>query len=322
MTNHPWRRAIGLFGAVVVVAAVSLTLRGALVAHASTPSRMPARSGPRACAMACEQDVPSARFSSQVQLVEVYATVTDSVGEPVTGLRREDFEVYENDQLQDVSAFAAGEFPLTVALGIDRSWSMAGDPLRLAKQASQAFLRALSPADRSMVVAIGGDADVIAPLAMDRVSQSNAIAALDPWSTTALHDALIATLDRLAPESGRQALIVFSDGTDRYSRATAAEAVERARRSNALIYPIAIGRERPPLLAELAVMTGGRSFLLRDARDLEKTLAAVARELRHQYLLGYAANPVDPQEPEWRSIRVVLKKPGLRVRARDGYMAD
>lgn len=266
---------------------------------------------------------PLAQFSSQVQLVEVYPTVTDAKGGPVTGLRREDFEVYENNQLQDVSTFAAGEFPLTVALGVDRSWSMAGDRLRLAKQASQAFLRALKPGDRSMVVAISSDADVIAPLTMDRVNQGRAIDALDPWSTTALHDAIIATLDRLEPEAGRQALIVFSDGTDRYSRATAAQVVERARRSNALIYLIAFGRARPPLLAELAVITGGRSFLLHDVRDLEKTLADVARELRYQYLLGYApSDPIEPDNPEWRAIRVALKKPGLRVRARDGYMAD
>ena len=276
-----------------------------------------------ACAVACEQEGPLARFSSQVQLVEVYATVTDAKGEPVIGLRREDFEVYEDKQIQDVSAFVAGEFPLTVALGVDRSWSMAGDPLRLAKQASQAFLRALKSGDRSMVVAISSDAEVIAPLTMDRLNQGRAIAALDPWSTTALHDAIIATLDRLEPESGRQALVVFSDGTDRYSRATAAQAVERARRSNALIYLIAFGKERSPLLAELAVITGGRSYFLRDARDLEKTLADVARELRYQYLLGYTpSDPIEPADPEWRAIRVVLKKPGLRVRARDGYMTD
>ena len=266
---------------------------------------------------------PLAQFASQVQLVEVYATATDARGEPVIGLSREDFEVYEDNQLQDVSTFAAGEFPLTVALGVDRSWSMAGDRLRLAKQASQSFLRALRPGDRSMVVAINSDAEVIAPLTMDRFNQGRAIDALDPWSTTALHDAIIATLDRLEPESGRQALVVFSDGTDRYSRATGAQVVERARRSNALIYLIAFGKERPPLLAELAVVTGGRSFLLRDARDLDKTLADVARELRYQYLLGYSpSDPIEPAKPEWRSIRVVLKTPGLRVRARDGYMTD
>lgn len=200
---------------------------------------------------------------------------------------------------------------------------MAGDRLKLAKQASQSFLRALKPGDRSMVVAINNDAEVVAPLTMDRLNQGRAIEALDPWSTTALHDAIIATLDRLAPEPGRQALVLFSDGTDRYSKATAAQVVERARRSNALIYLIAFGRERPPLLAELAVVTGGRSFLLRDVRDLDKTLAGVAKELRYQYLLGYTpSDAIEKGTAEWRSIRVVHKKPGARVRARDGYMTE
>ena len=267
------------------------------------------------------QEAPVAQFSSQVELVEVYATVTDAKGELVTGLRQEDFEVYEDNQLQRVGAFAAGEFPLTVAFGVDRSWSMAGDKLRLAQQASDAFLRALKSGDRSMVVAISSDAEVIAPLSTDRFTQARLISALEPWSTTALHDAIISMLDRLEPEPGRQAVVVFSDGADRYSRATAAQVLDRARRSNALIYPIAFGKQRPSLLAELAVLTGGRSFLLRDARDLQKTLETVARELRYQYLLGYApANPIDPQSPQWRSIRVVVKNPGFRVRARDGYM--
>jgi Ca-activated chloride channel family protein len=272
--------------------------------------------------VSAQDQEPLAQFSSSVQLVEVYASVTDAKGEPVTGLRKDDFVLHEDGVPQEVSTFAAGEFPLTVALGLDRSWSMAGEPLRLAKHASQAFLRELRPGDRSMIVAIGNEADIIAPLSTDRLSQSRAIAALDPWSTTALHDAIIASLDRLEPEQGRQALILFSDGTDRYSTHTAAQVIDRARRSNALIYPIAIGKTRPPLLAELAVLTGGRSFLLRDARELEKTLATIARELRHQYLLGYTpAEPIVRGDREWRSIRVTLKSPtpGLRVRARDGY---
>ena len=272
-------------------------------------------------AVVAAQDTP--RFRAGTQLVEVYASVTDARGEPVTHLTRDDFVVREDGEPQDISAFAVGEFPLTVALGVDRSWSMAGDKLRLAKQASQSFLRALKPDDRSMVVAINNDAEVIAPLTMDRLNQGRAIDALDPWSTTALHDAIITTLDRLASESGRQALVIFSDGTDRYSKAGAAQVVERARRSNALIYLIAFGRERPPLLAELAVVTGGRSFLLRDVRDLDKTLAEIAKELRYQYLLGYTpADPIETGRPEWRSIRVVMKKPGAKVRARDGYMTD
>jgi len=273
--------------------------------------------------VAAQEQLP--RFSSRVQLVEIYATVTDASGEPVTGLRQSDFEVYENNTRQDISTFVAGEFPLTVALGVDRSWSMAGEPLRLAKQASQSFLRALRPDDRSMVVAINNDAEVIAPLSSDRAAQARAVDRLDPWSTTALHDAVIATLDRLEPENGRQALVVFSDGTDRYSRATAGEVIARARRSTALIYPIAFGKQRPPFLAELASATGGRSFVLKDARELDATLATIARELRFQYLLGYAPRqPIEPGRHEWRSIRVALRKGdgGVRVRARDGYTTD
>jgi Ca-activated chloride channel homolog len=309
-----------------LIVAAALALAGGAVATPSTvlgagPSMLPGTSPQQGD----QQEGPLATFSSQAQLVEVYATVTDDKGELVTGLRRNDFQVYENNQLQNVSQFAFGEFPLTVALGVDRSWSMAGKPLELAKQASKSFLGQLKTGDRAMVVAISSSADVIAPLSTDRLTQTRAITALDPWSTTALRDAIVASLDRLEPEPGRQALVLFSDGNDRYSQATEAEVVARARRSNALIYPITIGKQRPAFLAELAVVTGGRSFLLKDATELEKTLSTIARELRYQYLLGYAPfEPIEEGVHEWRSIRVTLtgNHPGLRVRARDGYTTD
>jgi Ca-activated chloride channel family protein len=75
----------------------------------------------------------------------------------------------------------------------------------------------------------------------------------------------------------------------------------------------------------LQVLTGGRSFFLKDATELEKTLSTIARELRYQYLLGYApSHPIEEGAHEWRSIRVTLNgnHPGLRVRARDGYTTD
>lgn len=263
------------------------------------------------------------RFTSKVQLVEVYVTVTDQEG-PVLGLRRDDFDLREDGQRREVEVFAAGEFPLALALGVDRSFSMAGDRLRLAKQASRTFLSALGPQDRSMVVAIGNEAEVIAPLSTDRAEQIRAVDALDAWSTTALYDAVIASLDRLETEAGRQALVLFSDGVDRYSRATMSEVVARARRSHALIYPVVLGRSRPPVTAELAVISGGRSFQLRDARELETTLKVIARELRYQYLLGYTPTDPSPGVREWRSIRVQLKspRPGVRIRARDGYLTE
>src|SRR5689334_1782946 len=82
-----------------------------------------------------QEDVP--RFSSRIQAVEVYATVTDRAGEPVTGLRASDFSLEDDGVAQTISTFAEGAFPLTIALGVDRSLSMAGEPLRLARRAAQ-----------------------------------------------------------------------------------------------------------------------------------------------------------------------------------------
>jgi Ca-activated chloride channel homolog len=269
------------------------------------------------------QDESQARFSTGVQAVEVYATVTDAAGEPVTGLRADDFLLTDDGRPQTITTFAEGAFPLTVALGVDRSLSMAGEPLRLARRAAQGFLRQLQPGDRSMVVAISAEADVVAPLDASREAQLEAVAALDAWSTTALRDAVVKSLDRLAPEGGRQALVVFSDGTDRYSQASASEMLERARRGSALVYPIVFGRASVPALSDLARLTGGRSFVLRDARGLDGALGSIARELRHQYLLGYA--PAAVGEPgRWHPITVRVRGQEartLRVRARDGYVA-
>src|SRR5687767_15744825 len=61
------------------------------------------------------------QFTSGVNVVEVYATVTDSRGHPVTGLGREQFTVREDGELQQISAFSAGGLPLSVAGPIDRS---------------------------------------------------------------------------------------------------------------------------------------------------------------------------------------------------------
>jgi Ca-activated chloride channel family protein len=269
------------------------------------------------------QEEAQARFSSGVQAVEVYATVTDGAGEPVTGLKADDFQLDDDGRPQRITTFAEGAFPLTVALGVDRSLSMAGEPLRLARRAAEGFLRQLQPGDRSMVVAINADAEVVAPLDAPREAQLRAVAALDAWSTTALRDAVVKTLDRLEPEPGRQALVVFSDGTDRYSEVSAASMLERARRGSALVYPIVFGRSQVGALSDVARLTGGRAFALRDPRELDAALGSIARELRHQYLLGYA--PAGQAEAgRWHPIRVRVRGQDAgkwRVRARDGYVA-
>lgn len=237
------------------------------------------------------------------------------------GLRQSDFELRENGDLQAITNFAAGVFPLSVAIGIDRSFSMSGTRLSQAKTAAQVFIGELRPQDQAMVLAIGSQVEVLAPLSTDRAAQEVAINKLDAFGTTGLHDAVITAIDEVQPAKGRRALVLLSDGNDRYSQASAADALDRARRSDVMIYPIAVGQTRAPLFAELATLTGGRSFYTRDGASLAETLRSIARELRQQYLLGYTpSRPPVAGSGEWRSIGVTVKRPGVRVRARDGYL--
>jgi Ca-activated chloride channel family protein len=162
---------------------------------------------------------------------------------------------------------------------------------------------------------------VLAPLSADREAQFEALAALDAFGTTGLYDAVIEAIAAVQPGRGRRALVLLSDGSDRSSTATASEALARARASDVLIYPIAFGPERPAVFAELATLTGGRSYHVRDARSLPETMRAIAAELRSQYLIGYSpSKPLVAGSNEWRSIAVTVARRGVTVRARDGYL--
>jgi Ca-activated chloride channel homolog len=262
---------------------------------------------------------PQPQFSAGVTQVEVYATVTGPDGGAVRGLQQQDFTILEDDVPQDITAFIGGDFPAAVALAIDRSFSMAGAPLTTAQTAGRAFAGSLRPDDRAMLISISGDVEVLAPLDTDKTALLAALGRLDPWGTTSLHDALIRSIDLLEGEVGRRAIVVLSDGEDRYSVANESDVIGHARRSDVMIYPIAIGRTRPPLFAELATVSGGRSFHLRNVRELQPTLQVILEDLRSQYLLGYSPPPASAPGGTWRSITVTVDRPGVRVRARSGY---
>jgi Ca-activated chloride channel family protein len=263
------------------------------------------------------------RFGTAVQLVEVYASVTDKDGLPRRGLGQEQFSVFEDGVPQRIEAFAEGDFPLSLAVAIDRSWSMSGEPLARATSGARTLVAELRPDDQVMVVAISGEVETVSPLSTDRSSAMDAIDGLDPWSTTALHDAIVSSLDRVQRGTGRRALVLLSDGVDRYSRASEGDVLSHARDLDVLVYPIALGSRMPPLFPELAAATGGRSFAAKDQKALENAVREVARDLRYQYLLGYApTRPPGGSPGQWRSIRVTVDDPAAVVRARDGYRDD
>jgi Ca-activated chloride channel homolog len=262
-----------------------------------------------------------AQFSARADLVEVYVSVLDRDDRPVVDVPREAFHVFENGVPQTIAAFAAGELPLTVGIAVDRSFSMRGAPLALARRGASRLIDALSPGDQAMVVAIGSRVEVIAPLSRDRAPARNAVDGLDAWGTSPLGDGVIAALNTLTTGTGRRALILFTDGNERYNATERTAVLETVRRADVMVYPVAVVRANAPLLAELAAASGGRAFDGRDDRAVTQASMTIADELRHQYLLGYAPPHPSIGGGTWRAIRVTVDRPALTVRAREGYFA-
>ena len=263
------------------------------------------------------------QFASGVSLVEVYASVLDAGGEPVTGLSADDFIVEEDGRRQQVQTFAASDFPLSLAIAVDRSFSVSQARLTLVVDAVQRLLGDLRDEDRVTLLAIGSEVEVLTPLSTDHRAAYDALTGLTPWGTTPLFDATTQAIARVQEASGRRALILVTDGDDRYSASTAAEMLVNARRHDVLVYPVSLRRTSPPVLVELAGVTGARATATPQLDALPAALASIARELRLQYLLGYVPSAAgsQPAGSQWRTIAVRVATPGVRVRAREGYYA-
>jgi Ca-activated chloride channel family protein len=259
------------------------------------------------------------QFRSGVSLVELYVSVLGRDDRPVEALAREDFVVLEDGVAQDVSVFAAGNVPLSLAVGLDRSFSVAGARLAQMKAAAARLIDSLHRDDRLLLLAIGSRVDVLAPLGTDRTAQSRALAAVDPFGSTSLHDAIVAAVDRIQDAPGRRALVLLSDGVDRYSRASASDVLALAKARDVLIFPVAVGSPAPSLFVQLSAATGGRAFTVRDPTRLDDALRDLTRELRAQYLIGYVPARDVSARREWRTIRVDVKRQGVTARTRQGY---
>lgn len=154
---------------------------------------------------------------------------------------------------------------------------------------------------------------------------------------TALLDALYLGLSQVnASTKARKVLVVLSDGGDNASRYLESDIREFVRESEVQVYGLGIfepfaSRGRAPeemagpsLLADLAELTGGRSFTVDNLRELPNFAARVAVELRSQYILGYEPTKT-ARDGKWRKIKVKVSPPkelrGLEARTRAGYYA-
>ena len=261
----------------------------------------------------------AAQFAARTDLVEIYVSVTDASGRPLDGLAREAFRVRDNGIDRPIAAFATGSLPLSMAVVIDHSFSMRGARLAAARAGALALLEALRAGDRVDVLAMGSDVETIAAADASREAAREAVRRLTPWGTSPIVDAIRAATGAIHGRPGRRAIVLFTDGEDRDDETTRRDALDAVRRSDALVYAVAVGSREPTLLDEFATASGGRVIRARDDRAAVEASAAIAADLQHQYLLGIA-----PSEgpPGWHVLSVTVEVPRAMVRARQGYLVE
>jgi Ca-activated chloride channel family protein len=257
-----------------------------------------------------------------VDVVQVTAVVTDEHNRFVSGLTMKDFRVFDDDRPQPLTTFASENIPLELVAAIDVSSSMA-DALPLVKQSATRFLDALGSTDQVTVLGFNDSIFTLARRSTDRVVRARAVERLGPWGGTALYDVIIRAADLLGRQSGRRAVVVFTDGDDQSSHAPMSSVVQRAEASDATIYMIGQGRaidSRPlqQLMRQLASLSGGRAFFSDRTSRLESVFEEILEDLRHQYLLAFAP-PDGARDGAWHRLRVEVPGHQYTVRARQGY---
>jgi VWFA-related protein len=295
---------------------------GAAIAEHQIRVVVTAAGGARAVATAATKGVAFAE-SVDVELVQVTASVTEGRNRYVTGLPRTAFHVFEDGRPQTISHFASEDVPLDLVLAVDVSGSMK-DAMPKVKAAVKEFLTAISPRDQVTLLGFNDSIFTLTRKSTDAAARIRAVDRLAPWGATALYDVVIAGAELLGRETGRKAMVVFTDGEDQGSHAALADAERRLQSSGLTLYMVGQGRgvkmeSLKKTMNQLAGTSGGRAIMTEKIDDLRSAFAEILEELSHQYLLGYSSTN-SRHDGTLRRLKVEVDG-HHSVRAREAYRA-
>ena len=254
-----------------------------------------------------------------VNLVNIFATVKDDQGNFVTGLNKEDFRIYDDDQPQDIQVFEKQEkVDSTIGILMDTSGSMV-DILPFMRRGIRDFTRALPKSNDFFVASFGTTVKLLHRSSQPQKHLEDTMTALRAWGTSTMYDGLLFGIERVGTSSHpRKALIVFTDGNDNGSTITNGRIVEELQKSGVLLYFVAIGS---PILVDshtlepLAELGGGHTFYVPKQEAVSPVLDQVRAELAQQYYLGYYTL----KREGFHRLRVEIPGRSLKIRAKTGY---
>jgi Ca-activated chloride channel homolog len=273
-------------------------------------------------------------IKTETELTLVGASVTDPMGRLVTGLEQEHFRVFEDGVEQEIVRFSSEDVPVSIGVIFDMSGSMT-DKLDKSREAAVQFFRTANPQDEFFLVNFNDRAQLISPFTDSVDDLQNRLMYTSAHGLTALFDGVYLGLSQMrGAHNTKKALLILSDGGDNHSRYSETEIRKFVREADVQIYAIGLfepdggptpeERGGPSLLADLTMMTGGRTFAVRNVNELPDIASKISMELRNQYVLGYRPSH-HVHDGKWRKIKVKLNPPKglppLNVSAKSGYFA-
>ncbi|MGI8410014.1 MAG: VWA domain-containing protein, partial [Pyrinomonadaceae bacterium] len=283
------------------------------------------------------EDDDSARDPEKVKtdLVTLTLTVTDPYGRLVSGLPKNAFAIFDNNQPQEITFFSDSDAPVSVGILFDVSGSMSGDKIAKARKALERFINTSHPSDEYFLIAFNNRAQML----LDRTRNGEAVleklTLVKPRENTALYDAVYLGLERVTRGAHqKRALLIISDGQDNSSRYNFGEVRRLMKESDVVTYAVGItnggdagsqlGMQGQAFLDELSSVSGGKAFYPTSDIEMDEIFERIALELRHQYSIGYTPNDFQP-DGKWRKVKTKVNPPRglprLTVRGREGYYA-
>lgn len=269
-------------------------------------------------------------ISLETNLVVLNVSVTDPLENYISGLKAEDFKVFEDNAQQKIVGFGFEETPFAVVILLDASGSM-GKKLTLARAACGNFVERIRDGDVFSIYSFSGFKVKTLQDFTEVRDVPDAVWDLRADGETPLYDGIVKAAEALSkrPER-RRAILVVSDGVDTKSGVSLDDAVRKVTDAQASVYAIdlsdaavyrAASRDNgPEVMKMMAVKTGGRFFRTPGGSALREAFTSAVEELRRQYTITYeSAN--DKFDGRWRAIEVRVAKPNLNLRTRQGYYA-
>jgi len=262
---------------------------------------------------------------TDVRLVEVYVTVFDRKGRQVDNLTQEQFQIREDGQPRDVVAFESRGMPLSCALLLDTTGSMAR-ALPFLKTALLRFLDELGPRDAVAIYSFSNSLVQLQDFTTDKAAAKQSILRTRAFGRTALFDAIAQLAREISSRRGKKTIVVFTDGDDNSSVLNLTSATSRARKVGVPVYTVAQGEalSAKPLLEQLkriAEVTGATTYRIKKPVQIGEVFREIAKQLAYTYMLAY--KPAPKSDDAWRRIDVsVAGLKDYRLRAKQGYFPE